>query len=78
MAILHRKNAYFFKTRNGARVGDLLMSLINTCRLEGVNPFEYLTELQRHVDRVRASPGEWLPWNYRSALAALLGEARAG
>jgi len=32
-AILHRKNAYFYKTRNGARVGDLFMSLIHTCEL---------------------------------------------
>ena len=27
-AILHRKNAYFYKTLNGARVGDLFMSVI--------------------------------------------------
>jgi transposase len=78
MAIIHRKNSYFYKTPNGARVGDLLMSVINTCRLEGVNAFEYLTDLQRHADRVRASPAEWLPWNYKSTLAGLLPEARAG
>ncbi len=78
MAILHRKNSYFYKTRNGARVGDILMTLINTCRLEGVNPFEYLTELQRNAKRMKESPTEWLPWNYRSTLAGLLGEARAG
>jgi transposase len=30
-AILHRKNALFYKTMNGARVGDLFMSLIHTC-----------------------------------------------
>jgi hypothetical protein len=78
MAIIHRKNSYFYKTRNGARVGDILMSVINTARLDGVNAFEYLTELQRHAEAVRASPGEWLPWNYRAALAKLLGEARAG
>jgi transposase len=29
-AILHRKNALFYKTLNGARVGDLFMSLIYT------------------------------------------------
>ena len=32
-AILHRKNALFYKTQNGARVGDLFMSLIYTCQL---------------------------------------------
>ncbi len=39
-AILHRKNALFYKTQNGAAVGDLYMSLIHTCELNGVNPFD--------------------------------------
>jgi hypothetical protein len=34
-AILHRKNFLFYKTENGARVGDLFMSLIHTCELCG-------------------------------------------
>jgi len=29
-AILHRENALFYKTPNGAHVGDLFMSLIHT------------------------------------------------
>ena len=68
-AILHRKNALFYKTRNGARVGDLFMSLIYTCQLNQANPFDYLTELQRHADEVEACPERWMPWNYRDALA---------
>jgi transposase len=32
-AILHRKNALFYKTVNGAHVGDVFMSLIYTCEL---------------------------------------------
>src|SRR5262245_27846267 len=32
-AILHRKNALFYKTENGARVGDMFRSLIYTCEL---------------------------------------------
>ena len=67
-AILHRKNALFYKTQNGARVGDLFMSLIYTCELNQVNPFDYLTQLQRHADKVAASPELWMPWNYRAAL----------
>ncbi|SRR5213594_284765 len=70
-AILHRKNAYFFKTPNGAHVGDLFMSLLHTCELEGVNPFDYLTELQRHSDALAATPTAWLPWNYRDTLTQL-------
>ena len=56
-AILHRKNALFYKTQNGARVGDLFMSLIYTCQLNEANPFDYLTELQRHADAGRGQPG---------------------
>jgi transposase len=68
-AILHRKNALFYKTRNGARVGDLFMSLIYTCQLNRANPFDYLTELQRHADEVEVCPDRWMPWNYRDAPA---------
>jgi transposase len=68
-AILHRKNALFFKTPNGAHVGDLFMTLIHTCELEGVNPFQYLTALQHHADALPANPTAWLPWNYHGALA---------
>ncbi|MHC4179722.1 MAG: IS66 family transposase, partial [Planctomycetota bacterium] len=34
-AILHRKNALFYKSTNGAHVGDVFMSLIYTCELCG-------------------------------------------
>jgi transposase len=68
-AILHRKNAYFYKTENGARVGDLFMSLIHTCELNDATPFDYLTELQRHADELAAHPADWMPWNYRDTLA---------
>jgi transposase len=67
--IQHRKNALFYKTQNGAHVGDLFMSLIYTCELHQANPFDYLTELQRHADELAASPHLWTPWNYRDALA---------
>jgi transposase len=67
-AILHRKNALFYKTEKGAAVGDLFMSLIHTCELCGANPFDYLTELQKHSRELKASPGQWMPWNYRQRL----------
>jgi transposase len=70
-AILNRKNALFYKTLNGAAVGDLFMSLIHTCELNGVNPFDYLTELQRHSEELQRNPSEWMPWNYRETLARL-------
>jgi hypothetical protein len=65
MAIRHRRNSLFYKTEHGAKVGDVYMSLIHTCRHSKVDPFDYLTQLQRHHERVLASPADWMPWNYR-------------
>lgn len=70
MSILHRKNSLSYKTENGARVGDLFMSIIHTCRLNGANPFDYLSALQRHAAAVKANPADWLPWNYTQATAS--------
>ena len=47
------------------------MSLIHTCELNGVNPFDYLTALFRHADEVAAAPAAWMPWNYQANLANL-------
>ena len=69
--ILHRKNSYFFKTQNGADVADLYTSLVYTCELNGVNAFDYLTELQRHAGELACHPAQWMPWNYRMTLAGL-------
>ena len=32
------------------------MSLIHTCELNGANPFDFLTELLRHVEELKRSP----------------------
>jgi transposase len=68
-AILHRKNALFYKTTKGAHVGDTFMSLIHTCGLVGANPFDYLTTLQKRSAALSQSPEQWMPWNYRETLA---------
>lgn len=69
-AILHRKNSLFYKTLHGAQVGDIFMSLIDTCKLSRANPFDYLVALQKHAKDVLRNPQTWLPWNYKAALAA--------
>jgi transposase len=63
-AVLHRKNALFYRTLHGAEAGDLFMSLIHTCELAGANPFDYLTQLQRHASELAANPSAWMPWNF--------------
>ena len=68
MAIRHRKNSLFYKTLNGAKVGDAFMSLIHTAELNGIDAFDYLVALQRHHKRVAANPGDWMPWNYKDTM----------
>jgi transposase len=76
-AILHRKNSLFYRSENGARVGDTFMSLIHTVELGGGNPFDYLVALLRHHERVADNPEDWMPWNYREALERASGQAGA-
>ena len=70
-AILHRKASLFYKTPNGAQVGDLFMGLVHTCELNGVDAFDYLIALPRHPDALNAAPGAWLPWTYRETVRQL-------
>lgn len=69
LTIRHRKNSLFYRTLNGAHVGDIFMSLIHTCQLNDADPFDYLTELQRHAADLAAHAEKWMPWNYRETLA---------
>lgn len=66
--IVYRKNSLFYKTAFGARVADVLMSLIQTTVKAKENPFEYLVALQRHRSAVFAATEKWLPWNFRTNL----------
>lgn len=64
-SILHRKNSLFYKTKHGAFIGDLFMSLIHTCKLNAVNPFDYLYRLYQSSELFQ-KPQNWMPWNYRT------------
>ena len=70
-AIRHRRNSLFYKTLNGARVGDVHMALIHTAELNDVNAFDYMVALLRHPRQIAEHPGEWMPWNYRATLERL-------
>lgn len=67
-AVLNRKNAYFYLTEEGARIGDVLMSTIETCVLNEINPWKYLVAIQKHQDKVRKNPELWVPWAYEKEL----------
>lgn len=64
IVVLHRKNALFFRTEHGAAVGDIIFSLVMTCRQNGTSAWDYLVGLRRHAREVRRDPSRWLPWNY--------------
>jgi transposase len=70
-AILHRKNALFYKTEHGAYIGDLFMSLIYTCNLAEINPFDYLTALQKHSSELFKNPRNWMPWNFKAMVLSV-------
>jgi transposase len=71
LAIRIRKNSMFHKSKHGAYVAGLLLSLIYTCALAEKNPIDYLTALQEHKSHVFKQAHLWLPWNYESTLDAL-------
>lgn len=69
-AVLNRKNAMFYRTLNGAQVGDLFMSLVHTCELNGADPFDYLYVLQRQkLEKLQERPQDWMPWNYKTTVS---------
>jgi len=70
-AIRQRRASLFYRSMNGARVGDVYTALIVTTQLHRGDPFRYLTALFTHYTAVAAAPSDWLPWNYEDALARL-------
>jgi transposase len=64
MSILHRKNSLFYRTQRGADVGDLFMSLVQTCRANAINPFAYMMAVVRNAPAAKSAPDQWMPWNY--------------
>ena len=69
--ILHRKNALFFRSQFGAYIGDMYISLIHTCSLMKVNPFDYLVALQKYSSEVFRESSQWMPWNFEDTIASI-------
>lgn len=69
--VLHRKNSLFYRSVKGAKVGDIYMSLIQTCQLNHANPFDYLTVLQQNCEALKSEPGKWMPWTFRDTIASM-------
>lgn len=70
-AVLNRKNAYFFRNEIGAKIADILMSIIETCIYNNVNPWKFLIILQEQQADIRRNPQLWAPWCYEKRLREL-------
>ncbi len=70
-SVRNRKNAYFYRNETGAKIGDILMSVIETCVLNDANPWEYLVAIQEYQQDVRKNPALWVPWIYEKRLKKL-------
>lgn len=68
-SILHRKNSLFYRTEHGAFIGDMFMSLIQTCTMMKISPLDYLIALIKNPSELRENPSRWMPWNYKTASA---------
>ena len=70
-AVLNRKNSYFYRNETGAKIGDILMSMMETCVLNNKNPWDYLVAIQENQKDVRRHPSLWIPWNFEARLKEL-------
>ena len=69
LVALNRKNALFAGSDGGARHWAIAMTLIQTAKLNGVEPMAWLTDVLERVVSRRTKATELdslLPWNWRS------------
>jgi len=71
-----RKNSLFYRTEHGAYIGGMFTSLLQTCQMNGVNPFNYLLSLATNSSALFKSPQDWLPWNYQETMERLHQESQ--
>jgi len=64
--IRHRRNSQYFRTLEGAAVGDLFWTILVTAIENGLNPTDYLSQLLENPEDWEKSPEDWLPWNFEA------------
>jgi transposase len=66
--VLTRKNALFARHDDGAQNWAIVASLIESCKLGGIDPYSYLADvLFRLVNLWPNSRLDHLPWNWAAA-----------
>ena len=55
-----QENGHFLEqvSAYGARVGDIHLSPIHPCELNGINPFDYLRAREQHAEKVIKAPSD--------------------
>jgi transposase len=67
--VIGRKNWLFAGSHEGATNAAILYSLIETCKLNGINPFYYLQDvLKRLPTTLMKNLNELLPYNWKPAI----------
>jgi IS66 C-terminal element len=56
---------YGYKTNRGAKTAAIIQSVIQTCRLNGTNVWQYMVWVLRRSAEVREKPEAFMPWNYK-------------
>ncbi|RLV57688.1 hypothetical protein D5018_21230 [Parashewanella curva] len=59
-----RKNFLFCHTESGANSSAVLYSIVETCKVNGVNPTQYLTYLFGQLAHVPSDLEPLMPWNF--------------
>ena len=69
---LGRKNSLFAGSEGGGHRWAVIPSLVETCKLNAVEPFAYLRDvMERMVNGYPAARlGDLLPWNWKAAVNA--------
>ena len=63
---LGRKNWLFAGSPEGAKRAALFYSLFGSCKIRGINPFEYLTDVLNRINDTKMSDlGQLLPMNWQ-------------
>ncbi|MCY1294036.1 Transposase IS66 family protein [compost metagenome] len=76
---LTRKNSLFVGNERGGKTFAVLASLVNTCKLNGVDPHVWFADVLGRIiaGKVKASEMEsLLPWNWKAEREAMTEQER--
>lgn len=77
--VLMRKNSLFVGNKRGGKTFAILASLVNTCKLNGVDSKVWLAEVLERIIAGKVKAGEMeslLPWNWKAEREAMTEQER--